>query len=138
MGLEISKHLKNNLKQLEDATDIDTSFIEVQRFGLEHDYIIENDLIWTDNLMTSGKKDLSNPKHKDHKKDYVQNYIKKYGARKVEANAMIKDIPKARDLLLTTVLSLVSEDDLESYEESLVEPRKELLEEFKNQWSEEV
>ncbi len=137
-GLNISKVFKKNLKDLEEGTNISSDFIEYQikfqRFGLNYDYIQEEELVWVENLMTGSGKDLNDPVHKDHNKPYVQDYIDMYGVRKVEANALLKDIPKARELMLNTINTLISGDDLESYKEMMNKQREELLEIFIEQW----
>ncbi len=133
-GIKISDTFKKNLKDLEPAFKHDLDFIDFSRFGLNHRYIVDNDLIWTDNLISGSGKDLADPKHKDNKKPYVQDYIGKYGKRKVEANALLKDIPKARDLIKTTINMLVSDVDLENYQEDMKIKRDELLKIFDSQW----
>ena len=93
-GLQISNFIKSNLDDIYGATGWNTDNLIVDRFGLDYDFIIGNNLTWIDNLVTGldskkGTNDLSNPKHPDHYKEYVQNYLKQYGARKVEANAIV-------------------------------------------------
>ena len=133
-GINISDAFRKNLRDLEHALGIDTAFMGFERFGLNHNYIIENDLVWTDNLMTGSGKDLAKQSHPDHKKPYVQDYLKKYGSRKVEANALLKQTDKARELLLNAIYNHISNEDVEAYEKSLLEPRRKLLEEFRSQW----
>jgi hypothetical protein len=36
-------------------------------------------ITWIDNLETGSNEDLGDPKHRDHHKPYVQNYIAKFG-----------------------------------------------------------
>ncbi len=134
-GINISNLFKKNLKDLEEATGVDTSFIQFHRFGLNYKYIIDNNLVWTDNLITGSGKDLNDPYHKDHKLPYVQNYINQYGVKKVEANALLKNISKARDLMLTTINTIVKYSDLEAYNQQLQESKSLLLEAFNSEWN---
>nr|BDI55083.1 MAG: Topo mini-A [uncultured archaeon] len=93
-GLLIADKLRKNLDDIKEATKWNPDGLIIDKFGLTYDFIQENQLTWIDNLKTGSKKDLANPKHPDHNKPYVQDYIKKYGPRKVEANAIliIRDI----------------------------------------------
>ena len=45
--------------------------------------------VWINNLETASGKRLDDPKHPDHKKPYVQDYIREFGVRKREANALV-------------------------------------------------
>ncbi len=133
-GIMIADAFIRNLKQLEDATGIDTGFINFYSFGLSYDYIIKNGLVWTDNLKTGGKRSLDDPNHPDHNKPYVKDYIKKYGVRKVEANAMLNDIDTARQLLQDNINRFVSSQELNEYEDGLIESRVELKNAFDKLW----
>ena len=133
-GIYISEQFKTNMTQLETAVGFSTDFINFERFGLNYDYISENSLVWTDNLMTGNGNDLSSPKHKDHNKPYVQKYIRQYGTQKVEANALLKDVVKARELMLNKINSLIRKNSLDKYNKSLVEPRERLLKGFNKRW----
>ena len=100
-GFLISEKLRKNLNDLTKATDWSADNLIIDRYGLNFDFIREHNLSWIENLETSAKhgcNDLANPNHSDHNKPYVQNYIKKYGARKVEANALVTN-PEAGQLL---------------------------------------
>jgi hypothetical protein len=100
-GMQISDTLRSNFADLHDAripahragdgyiTGWDADQLIIDRFGLNHDFIEDQGLEWIDNLETGGGKDLSSPSHPDHELDYVQNWLDKYGARKVEANALV-------------------------------------------------
>ncbi len=137
-GLQISKTFMKNLNDLQDATGTDPSFIHFHRFGLNYEYIIENDLVWTDNLTTGSKVKnalpLDNPRHKNHNDAHVQDYIQKYGVRKVEANALLKDIAMARQLLRDEINKYITENELDEYEDSLIESRNDLKKSFEKLW----
>jgi len=100
-GLRISDHIRKNLEDLinsrwDDGTEgYNPSNLIIDRFGLNYDFIVENNLTWIDNLLTGSGNDLAHPKV-DKKtglpkpiEPYVQEYIKRYGARKCEANALV-------------------------------------------------
>ena len=70
----------------------------IDRFGINADFIAEHRLTWIDNLITGSGKDLADPRHSDHAKPYVQDYLRQFGARKVEANALVVEPKAAREL----------------------------------------
>ena len=125
-GLLISETLKKNFDDLREATDWDCENLKVDRFGLNYDFIVKNNLTWIDNLMTGSGKDLANPKHKDYNKPYVQKYIKKYGKRKCEANALVVIPEIAKQLLSDTLLNYFSEEDFENYQRTREDKIKEI------------
>lgn len=84
-----------NLKGL----DWDCPEFEVVNVGLTEAQIDALDLMKIDNLETGGGRDLSDPLHPDHFKPYVQDYIRRYGVWKCEANALVGKPPQARALL---------------------------------------
>ena len=91
-GLRISDCLRTNMEELADAIEWSPANLIIDRFGLNFDFIEANKLVWIENLITGNKGQwrgvcLSDPKHPDHKKEYVQSYLAKYGAPKVEGEA---------------------------------------------------
>jgi hypothetical protein len=132
-GLVISDTLRKNLNDLEAATEWRADNLIIDRFGLNYDFIIENNLTWIDNLETGGKdkekkRPLDDPQHPDHNKDYVQDYIKKYGVRKCEANALITRPKQGRELCRQAINKYIDdsifEDQAERRQESEDEVRK--------------
>lgn len=97
-GLVISDYIKENLADLRKATGWTPDKLTVDRFGLNYDFIVKNNLTWIDNLETGSGQNLADPRHNDHRKPYVQDYLKQYGARKVEANAIVVVPEMGRDL----------------------------------------
>jgi hypothetical protein len=73
----------------------------------------------------SGRR-LDDPKHPDHGKPYVQDYLRAFGARKVEANALVVRPAAARELCRDAVLRYLSPDAAENYRDALKQPREEL------------
>jgi len=88
----------------------------IDRFGLNYEFIEANNLTWIDNLITGSGNDLGDPKNKDHWRADVQDYIKKYGVRKVEANALVKRPKEGRELYREAILRYVSLDGVARFE----------------------
>ena len=105
MGLQISNAIVSNLKPLADVMGWSRGlqFMEdderIVRFGLNADFINNAGLLWIDGLETSSGGDLANPNHKHHLFPYVRSYLEEFGARKVEANALIANPTAARALI---------------------------------------
>lgn len=131
-GILIADVLKKNIKDIEKATGWNPDDLIVERFGLTEEFIIENDLLWIDNLITGGKKDLSNPKHPDHNKPYVQEYIQKYGVRKCEANAILPISQIAQDQCEQTILKYLGNNCLDAYQDELEEQHRTMKEILKS------
>ena len=128
-GLLISETIIQNMRDLQDAVKWDPSNVIIDRFGLNYDFITANNLTWIDNLQTSSGGDLSNPKHAHHKYPHVQNYLKKYGARKVEANALVTRAEQGRELCLAAIRKYIPYSNaVRMYEQSLLPARRELHE----------
>ena len=104
-GLSIGEVVKSNLMDLAamQGIAIDPSVVEVVHFGLNRDQIDQLGLTWIDGLETGSGRDLADPKHPDHFKRYVQNYIADHGLRKVEANALARDPEAARALIESVI-----------------------------------
>jgi hypothetical protein len=58
---------------------------------------------------------LDDPRHRDHKKACVQDYLKEYGKRKVEANALVTRPDQARALCLAAIRKYVSLSGVERH-----------------------
>lgn len=76
---------------------------DVVNIGLTERQVYDLDLMRIGNLETGGGKDLSSRSHPDHFKPYVQDYIRRFGVWKCEANALVGHPAKARDLLETAI-----------------------------------
>ena len=103
-GLRISDALRDNLAELSRAVGWEPSSLIIDRFGLNYDFILANRLTWIDNLQTGTGKDLADPRHPDHRKPFVQEYIRRYGARKMEANALVVRPAAGRQLCEDAIL----------------------------------
>jgi len=123
-GLRISEFIRSNLADLseiewEDYTSgYDPEGLEIVRFGLNSDFIEKHNLTWIDNLITGGKKhlDLSDKSHRNHYMDYVQNYLKTYGVKKCEANAIVPMPKIARELVEGTIIDFLGVDAVKRFD----------------------
>jgi hypothetical protein len=98
-GLQICDNLPKMLGELAIAVGWDPSGIIVDRFGLNADFIEQHNLSWIEGLETSSGKDLGSSDHFLGNADHVRSYIKQFGERKVEANALVVR-PDAADALV--------------------------------------
>jgi hypothetical protein len=134
-GLNISNFLRSNMGELSRAVGWSPDSLIIDRFGLNYDFIQRHRLTWIDNLITGCKSGpmkgvcLSNPDHNDHRKEYVQSYIRQFDVRKVEGEALVKAPKAARKLCRGAILKYVSEESLADYYERLRKPRNQVREE---------
>ncbi len=96
------------------------------RFGLNADFIEDNDLTWIENLETSSGGQLDDENHADHNKDYVQDYIAEFGVRKCEANALVVVPEVGRQLCRDAILERIPAAAVERYERKLQSVRRQL------------
>jgi hypothetical protein len=126
-GLNISETLRSNLEDLADAVGWSPRKLIIDRFGLNADFVEENSLTWIDNLATSkGEYPLNDRRHPDHLKPYVQSYLDEYGARKVEANALVVQPEAGRALCRQSILKYISRPALKAYQRKLSEAQDEV------------
>jgi hypothetical protein len=130
-GLNISDFLRSNLRDLSRAIGWSPDDLIIDRFGLNYDFIEKQGLTWIDNLATAkGKYLLDDPRHPDHDKSYVQSYLREYGARKVEANALVVRPEAGRDLCRQAILRYVKLASIKRYERKLDKAREQVREEI--------
>ena len=129
-----SAHLGNIRKNFEDmsrAVGWSPDDLIIDRFGLNMDFINANGLTWIENLSTSKGRRARRPRHNDHYKEYVQSYIEQFGARKVEANALVVRPVEGRELCRRAILRYLPEDAPGKYEASLLSPREQMRQEIR-------
>lgn len=104
-GLSIVDGLTRTFMSCANLKGLDWSWpeFEVVNVGLTEAQIDALDLMKIDNLETGGGRDLSDPRHPDHFKPYVQDYIARFGVWKCEANALVGKPPQARTLLESAI-----------------------------------
>jgi len=133
-GLRISDFLRKNLADLRNVVwenggeGYDPEELEIIRFGLNYDFIEKHKLSWINNLITGSKRDLGSPSHKNFKMPYVQEYIKKFGIRKCEANAIVTIPETARDFVDDTIKEYLGRDAEERFKAKRQEIRDEVQE----------
>jgi hypothetical protein len=125
-GLNISSTLRDNLNDMAGAAGWRPDNLIIDRFGLNFDFIERIGLTWIDNLETSSGKRLDDPRHRDHHKAYVKDYLSRFGARKVEANALVTRVAAARELCRQAILKYVSASAPAAYRVRLILVRAEL------------
>jgi hypothetical protein len=125
-GLHISGFLRSNFEDLAGAVGWHPDNLVIDRFGLNADFIEANRLTWIDNLETGGGGRLDDPAHLHHRKSYVQDYLRAFGARKVEANALVVRPREGRELLRQAILKYVPASAPADYQAKLAAPRTEL------------
>jgi hypothetical protein len=77
-------------------------------------------------LETSSGEQLDDPEHSDYDKDYVQEYIAKFGVRKCEANALVVVPEIGRQLCRDAILEHLPDDAVERYARKRDRARKRL------------
>jgi hypothetical protein len=115
-GGRISDTLRKNIEDLKDIVwsdgteGYDPVNLEIERFGLNYDFIQSNGLTWIDNLITGSGKDLNDAKHPNFNLPYLVSYKNQYGARKCEANAIVVIPRQARILMRETIENYLGQD----------------------------
>jgi hypothetical protein len=127
-GLQMSDMIKKNLKDLQhaDGVDWDPDGVEVDRFGLNVDFIEEHGLAWIEGLITSSGNDLADPEHRHHHADFVQNYIQEFGKRKVEANALVVRPDEGRQICQEAIEKYLDLDAIDTYKQELANRRQQV------------
>jgi hypothetical protein len=126
VGLQISDTLRHNMAELSGQVGWSPENVVIDRFGLNVDFIDQERLTWIDGLATGSGKNLADADHPDHFKAHVQTYLRQYGARKVEANAMVVRPEPSRALLRQTILQYVSEEAPTRYQAALAPYREQV------------
>jgi len=131
-GLNISECLRTMLMDLSDAVEWFPDQLIIERFGLNADFIEGHNLTWIDNLETSSGRPLNNPRHPDHRKPYVQTYLRQFGVRKVEANALVVNPSAGRKLCRDTILRYLDPEAPTQYADKLSEVQEVVHQEVLN------
>jgi hypothetical protein len=135
-GLQITDAMRGNLEDLQGAVGWSSANLVITRFGLNADFINRLGLTWIDNLETSSGGRLDDPRHRDHRKAYVQDYIRRFGVRKVEANALVVRPTEGRDLCRQAILAHVPADAVDRYNARLAVERERLRREIQRRLGE--
>ncbi|MBA2733281.1 MAG: hypothetical protein H0U54_10370 [Acidobacteria bacterium] len=114
-GLRISDTIRANLEQVAEVQwsdgeeGYDPADLEIVRFGLNYDFITQQGYTWIDNLITGSGKNLADPKHRNFRLPYVQQYLHTIGERKCEANAIVTTPNDARQLVRDAIESIIGD-----------------------------
>jgi hypothetical protein len=136
-GLHISEFIRSNFADLTGAVGWSPEHLIIERFGLDYDFIVAQGLTWIENLETgSGKYQLNDAGHPDHFKPYVQSYMRQFGARKCEANALVTRPVAGRELCRRAILRHIDTDAIGEHERQLADAREELRLEIRRQLDE--
>jgi hypothetical protein len=125
-GLHITGAMRKNLEDLSGAVGWRPGNLIINRFGLNADFIDRHGLTWIDNLETSSGKQLDDSDHDDHDHAYVQDYIREFGVRKCEANALVVEPEIGRDLCRQAILEHVPAEAVARYQRKLQRIRRRL------------
>lgn len=121
-GLRISETLRKNLEDVaavhwrDGAEGYDPSELEIRRFGLEYTFILKHKLTWIDNLITGSGKDLGRADHPNYHLPYLQDYLKRVGRKKCEANSIVIVPEMGRRLCEETILEYLGDDAEERFD----------------------
>ncbi len=121
-GLRIADTIRNNIEDVKDIVWLngkigyDPKNLQIKRIGINLDFIKKNKLPWIDNLITGSGLNLASPKHRNYNLRYVQNYLKKIGEKKCEANAIVLCQEEARQEFENNIISIIGNDRLEKRE----------------------
>jgi len=134
-GIKIVETIKKNIRDIEKATKWSPDNLIVDHFGLKIDFIEANKILWIDNLMTGGGRNLGKlyEKHKagtlleGRLLKYELEYIEKYGARKCEANAILPIRQVAIDHCEKTIQKYLGENPFEVYDKKILGYQKEVF-----------
>jgi len=125
-GLVISLVTKKNFIDYSLFTGWNPKNLIVERIGLNYNFIQENNLSWVDGLETGSGRDMANPKHPSYKTYKVEEYIKKYGARKCESNAVVIVPELGRKLLIDAIHKYIGADCYQKFGEKILDRRQEI------------
>jgi hypothetical protein len=131
VGLQISDMLRSNMAELSGQVGWSPDNVIIDRFGLNLNFINAHGLTWIDGLETGSGGDLAKSGHPDHHKRHVQDYLRQYGAQKVEVNAMVVRPDESRALLRATLLRYLPADTPAQYEARLAPVREQVRMEFR-------
>lgn len=104
-GLHIVDGLHRTIMSCANIKGLDWDYpdFDVINIGLTEHQVDSFGLMKIGNLETGGGRDLSDPRHPDHYKPYVQDYIRRFGVWKCEANALVGHPAKAQAMLESAI-----------------------------------
>lgn len=124
VGLMISKSYRRMFERLARATGWSPDNLIIDRFGLNAEFIEREGLTWIENLGTSSGGAFDDPSHNQHNYTHVTEYLRQYGARKVEANALVTRPDAGRALCREAIREYINARSARAYERDLDEARE--------------
>jgi hypothetical protein len=120
-GLLIVDRTRNNLLELARLTGFEATEanLKIVHAGLTEAQIHRLRLPWIEGLKTSSGEDLASPRHPDHRQEYVQSWLRRHGARKIEANALLADPDAARELCRRAIRRYIDPAGVAAYWEEV-------------------
>ncbi len=121
-GLKIGETLTKNLEDIQEgyyeggARLWNPSALIFDRFGLNQEFIEENNLSWIENLETASGRNLADPNHRFYHLPEIQRWLDEIGERKVEANALVIAPEAGRALCRRAIEAWLGEDALERFQ----------------------
>ena len=141
-GLRISDCIRKNLADLQtvvwddDVMGYNPKDLIIHRFGLDANFINKHNLTWIDNLITGSGGELAKVidgkivagliwskkkgkyvPHKNFTMPYMQEYIRRFGIKKCEANAIIPMPEIAREFVEDAIIEFVGDEALNRFKE---------------------
>lgn len=135
-GLRISDTIMSNLQDISNIRFLDGRHgwdpedLIIHRFGLNYDFIEKHQYPWIDNLITGGKGSLAEidedgkivqgrlkngRPHPNFHLDYLQEYLREFGVRKCEANALVRTPEPGKDLCKSAIEAYLGTDALDRF-----------------------
>ena len=132
-GLRISRSLRDNLEDVMPAfkkkfpryRHFNLDDVEIVRFGLNADFIARHRLSWTQGLITGSGLDLGGPSHPKHLEHDVQDYLRRFCERKLEADALVTRPQAGRRLCEQAILKFIDLDGIAKFERARKRRRRE-------------
>ena len=139
-GLRISETIRKNLADLQyiEWDDGEEGYnpedLQIERFGLDADFIEEHNLIWIDNLITGSGSELAKivdgkiipgkiskgkhagEPHQNFYMTYLQDYLNKYGVRKCEANAIVTIPAISREFVEGIIINFLGDGSFNRFQ----------------------
>ena len=113
-GLKITNTFTKGLNDISEATGWKPWNLEIYRFGLNADDVEKYGLTWIENLKTSSGRDP------DWNRKDVKEYVRKFGVRKCESNALFKNdetLEAGETICRDAIERYYGEDALERFKE---------------------
>jgi hypothetical protein len=128
-GLKISKTFMKMLRDCEGGTGWSPDGLIIDRFGLNKEDIDRYNLTWIENLRSSSGRN-PNWKRRD-----VQEYVRKFGVRKCESNALFKNdetLTAGEEICRRAIEKYYGEDTLERFKRKEQSSKQKLREIYKD------